>query len=75
MLVTNTFFLSRLCGGECYDERDPTGLDFLSRLCGGEYDQLGIMGHTDFLSRLCGGECIKRYINDFIIVSKPPVWR
>ena len=69
------YFLSRLCGGECYTPIVKFYQDFLSRLCGGEYKGKAIIKQYEFLSRLCGGEYAiyhTTYAGDF---SKPPVWR
>ena len=49
-------FLSRLCGGEAYQDSKGVWTIFLSRLCGGEDDVTKRLISAEFLSRLCGGE-------------------
>ena len=55
-LADNCEFLSRLCGGERYQNLKELLPKFLSRLCGGEHTVLWEVVTNFFLSRLCGGE-------------------
>ena len=59
-VVTKTVpkFLSRLCGGEHFEDARAKIQAFLSRLCGGELTGEFCAVGFEFLSRLCGGERI-----------------